>query len=49
MPVVRCRKNGKSGYKFGRNGKCFTGPGSRAKAQKQGRAIKASQSRRRKG
>jgi len=24
MPVKRCRKNGKPGYKFGNSGKCYT-------------------------
>lgn len=41
MPVMRCKSGGKSGYKFGKSGKCFTGPGSRSKAAAQGRAIKA--------
>lgn len=43
MPVKKCTKGGKSGHKFGSSGKCYTGPGSRSKAAKQGRAIKASQ------
>jgi len=41
MPVMTCKSGGKSGYKFGKSGKCFTGPGSRSKAAAQGRAIKA--------
>jgi hypothetical protein len=44
MPVMRCIKNGKSGWKYGKSGACYTGPGARAKAAKQGRAIKSSQS-----
>ena len=44
MPV---RKSG-SGYKYGTKGKTYTGKGAKAKAQKQGRAIKASQARRKK-
>lgn len=39
MPV---RKSG-SGYKFGSKGKTYRGKGAKAKAAKQGRAIKASQ------
>lgn len=46
MPVQRCTKNGKSGHKFGQSGKCFTGPGSEAKAKAQGAAIKISESKR---
>lgn len=42
MPVKKC--NG--GYKFGSSGKCYKGKGAKAKAAKQGRAIKASQARR---
>jgi len=46
MPARPCKKNGKSGYKWGSKGKCYTGKGGKAKANRQGRAIKASQSRR---
>jgi hypothetical protein len=46
MPVMRCKKDGKSGWKFGKSGKCFTGKDAKKKAAEQGRAIKASQSRR---
>ena len=42
MPLMRCTKNGKSGWKFGTSGKCYTGKDARAKAAKQGRAIKGS-------
>jgi hypothetical protein len=45
MPIKKCRSGGKSGYKYGDSGKCYTGKGGRAKAGKQARAIKASQSR----
>jgi hypothetical protein len=45
MPV---RKT-KSGYKFGKKGKLYKGKGAKAKAARQGRAIKASQARRGKG
>lgn len=43
MPVMRCLSKGKKGFKWGDSGKCFTGPQGKAKAEKQGRAIKASQ------
>ena len=41
MPLKKCSKDGKSGYKWGDQGKCYTGPGARKKALKQGRAIEA--------
>jgi len=41
MPLERCTKNGKRGWRWGPNGTCYIGPGARAKAQRQGRAIKA--------
>lgn len=41
MPVQTCTKDGQGGYKWGPSGTCFTGPGSRAKAAAQGRAIEA--------
>ena len=48
MPVKKCKAKGKAGYKYGSKGKCYTGKGAKGKASKQGRAIKASQGRRRK-
>jgi hypothetical protein len=42
MPV---RKT-KGGFKFGSRGKLYKGKGAKAKAKRQGRAIKASQARR---
>lgn len=42
MPVRKV----KSGYQWGTHGKVYTGAGAKEKAAKQGRAIKASQSRR---
>jgi hypothetical protein len=42
MPV---RKSG-GGYKYGSSGKAYKGKGAKAKAAKQGRAIKAAQKRR---
>ena len=41
MPVKSCTSGGKSGHKWGDKGKCYTGPGSKAKAAKQGAAIHA--------
>jgi len=42
MPVKQCS----GGHKFGNKGKCYKGKGSKAKAARQGRAIKASQAKR---
>lgn len=42
MPVKPCTRDGKSGYKYGDSGKCYTGPGARKKATKQGQAIEIS-------
>lgn len=42
MPVRRTKSGG---YKWGSKGKTYYGKGARAKAAKQGRAIKASQRR----
>lgn len=39
------KKSG-GGYKFGNKGKVYRGKGAKAKAARQGRAIKASQARR---
>jgi hypothetical protein len=39
MPVQKCTKDGKSGWKYGGNGVCYTGPGAKKKAIKQGLAI----------
>jgi len=43
MPVERCTINGKRGYRWGKSGKCYTGPDAKEKALKQGRAIKSKQ------
>jgi len=48
MPVQRCSKNNKNGWKWGDSGKCFTGPNAKEKAKEQGRAIEASKARRNK-
>jgi hypothetical protein len=42
MPVRRVR----GGFKWGKSGKLYKGKGAKAKAAKQGRAVKASQARR---
>jgi len=42
MPLKRCIKNGKQGWKWGDSGYCYTGANAREKASKQGRAIEAS-------
>lgn len=42
MPVQRCQRDGKDGWRWGKGGKCFTGKGARAKAERQGRAVEAS-------
>lgn len=41
MPVLTCVKDGDSGYKWGEQGVCFIGPGSRERAAEVGRAIAA--------
>ena len=43
LPVMKCQKNGKPGWKWGKNGFCYTGPGAKEKAARQGRAVKVSQ------
>lgn len=44
MPVRKV----KGGYRYGTKGKLYKGRGAKAKAARQGRAIKASQSKRKK-
>jgi hypothetical protein len=39
MPLKRCSVDGKKGWKYGDNGHCYTGPGAKKKAIKQGVAI----------
>ena len=46
MPVMPCTSGGKRGYKYGKGGKCYTGKDAKARAAKQGAAIKHSQARR---
>jgi len=43
MPIKKCQKDKKKGFKFGDSGKCYTGKDARKKAVKQGIAIKISQ------
>ena len=43
MPFMHCTVNGKSGVKWGKHGKCYTGPNAKAKATEQMKAIKSSQ------
>lgn len=45
MPIRKCNIGNKSGYKAGPTAKCFTDSGSKEKAKRQLKAIKASQSR----
>lgn len=45
MPTKKCTSGGKSGYKYGDSGKCYTGSNAKAKADKQGRAISISKAR----
>ncbi len=42
MPLKKCTSKGKSGYKWGDSGVCYTGSDAKAKAERQGRAIEAS-------
>ena len=39
MPLKKCTIDGKAGYQWGDAGKCYTGPGAKKKAIKQGVAI----------
>lgn len=45
MPTQKTKGGG---YKYGKTGKTYYGKGAKAKADRQGRAIKASQNRRKK-
>ena len=42
MPLMRCTKAGKSGWKWGKPGACYTGRNALKKAMEQMRAIFAS-------
>ena len=39
MPVKKCIKDGKPGYKWGDEGECYIGPEAKEKARRQGIAI----------
>lgn len=39
MPIKKCQKDRKSGWKFGNLGTCYIGPSGKAKAQKQAKAM----------
>jgi hypothetical protein len=39
VPLKECNNEGKSGWKWGDSGHCYTGPGAKKKAIKQGVAI----------
>ena len=39
MPLKKCTEDQKSGYKWGNEGKCYTGPEGKKKAIKQGLVI----------
>jgi hypothetical protein len=39
MPLERCKESGKSGWRWGNSGACYTGPGAKKKAIKQGLAV----------
>jgi len=39
MPLKKCSSDGKSGWKWGDSGHCYTGPGGKNKAIRQGVAI----------
>ena len=42
MPLQRCQHDGLPGWKRGKSGKCYTGGNAKARAAKQGKAIRAS-------
>lgn len=39
MPIVKCSKDGISGYKWGEDGHCFIGENAKTQAENQGRAL----------
>jgi len=41
MPIMSCSSGGKSGYKWGNSGHCYTGPNARARAAAQAAAAYA--------
>lgn len=45
MPLMKCRRKNKSGWKYGESGRCYLGKDAKEKAKKQGRAIVLSKAR----
>lgn len=41
MPLTRCQVNGRKGWRWGKQGKCYVGTGAVARALRQARAIRA--------
>jgi hypothetical protein len=41
MPVEKCQIDNQDGYRWGPQGKCYTGPDAESKAAEQGKAINA--------
>lgn len=41
MPIKPCTRNGKKGYKWGDEGKCYIGKDAKRRAKQQGAAINA--------
>lgn len=46
MPIEKCQRDGKSGYRWGKAGVCYTGSDAKRRAEIQGKAIEASKERR---
>lgn len=42
MPLMRCKEDGRNGWKYSDSGKCYVGPGAKKKAIRQGIAIQES-------
>jgi len=39
MPLMKCKRDGESGWKWGKSGFCYTGKGAKEQALRQMRAI----------
>lgn len=39
MPLQRCQRENKTGWRYGKSGKCYLGPDAKKKAIKQGLVI----------
>ena len=46
MPIMKCSKKSRKGWKFGKKGFCYVSKNAKEKAKKQGRAIALSKARR---